>query len=216
MVLEFLSRHEMTKVSNLFRKALKKRDVLEAGNRKPKLTLEEVVSFSNAQERHPPKGKSKKEDNREQIIGEETNTKEKKKKRKESGGRDHQQTEVDQPAANHIADDRQPKKKKAKHTTQEPVDKTQVIEIAGVNKQNDNGRHNVSFRRVDESKYSNLTDNSFWNKPADQFATKAAQDLGKVRGRDFRHEKSKKKKASWTGMGVMPSGINSITFEDSD
>ncbi|CBZ49926.1 putative nucleolar phosphoprotein p130 [Neospora caninum Liverpool] len=78
------------------------------------------------------------------------------------------------------------------------------------------------FKRVDESKWvakiakEDLKDNSFWNKKADSFAVKAAQDLGKVRGRDFRHEKTKKKRASWKGCGEIPMTVNSIQFDSSD
>ncbi|PFH31904.1 SRP40, C-terminal domain-containing protein [Besnoitia besnoiti] len=78
------------------------------------------------------------------------------------------------------------------------------------------------FKRIDESKWvgaikkEDLKDNSFWNKKDDSFAVKAAQDLGKVRGRDFRHEKTKKKRASWRGCGEIPMGVNSIQFESSD
>ncbi|KYF41214.1 SRP40, C-terminal domain-containing protein [Toxoplasma gondii ARI] len=78
------------------------------------------------------------------------------------------------------------------------------------------------FKRVDESKWvekikkEDLKDNSFWNKKDDSFAVKAAHDLGKVRGRDFRHEKTKKKRASWKGCGEIPMTVNSIQFDSSD
>ncbi|PHJ25506.1 c-terminal domain-containing protein [Cystoisospora suis] len=78
------------------------------------------------------------------------------------------------------------------------------------------------FKRIDDEKWvesikkQDLRDNSFWNKKDDSFAVRAAQDLGKVRGRDFRHEKTKKKRASWKGCGEIPMTVNSIQFESSD
>eukprot|EP01054_Gregarina_sp_Poly1_P005429 Gregarina_sp_Poly_1__5428@NODE_2868_length_1612_cov_227_714563_g1810_i0_p2_GENE_NODE_2868_length_1612_cov_227_714563_g1810_i0NODE_2868_length_1612_cov_227_714563_g1810_i0_p2_ORF_typecomplete_len236_score52_51SRP40_C/PF05022_12/1_8e04SRP40_C/PF05022_12/5_9e19UPF0561/PF10573_9/19_NODE_2868_length_1612_cov_227_714563_g1810_i0136843 len=61
-----------------------------------------------------------------------------------------------------------------------------------------------------------IKDNSFWAKGGDDFASKAAAELIRVKGRDFRHEKAKKKKASWRGCGAIDMGVNSIVFEDSD
>lgn len=78
------------------------------------------------------------------------------------------------------------------------------------------------FQRIDESQWTTalppeLKDNSFWKKKNDGFAVKAAEQLGKVRGKDFRHEKSKKKKATWKGCGEIPMTVNSIQFaSDSD
>lgn len=78
------------------------------------------------------------------------------------------------------------------------------------------------FKRIDDEKWvesikkQDLRDNSFWSKKDDSFAVRAAQDLGKVRGRDFRHEKTKKKRASWKGCGEIPMTVNSIQFESDE
>ncbi|CEM09697.1 unnamed protein product [Vitrella brassicaformis CCMP3155] len=85
----------------------------------------------------------------------------------------------------------------------------------------------VPFKRIDESKFADklhepLKDNSFiakakWGQGAgDVFAAKAAEDLGKVRGKDFRKEMAKKKRSSWKGAGEIDTGVNSIRFDDSD
>lgn len=76
------------------------------------------------------------------------------------------------------------------------------------------------FQRIDDSQWTSalpaeLKDNSFWKKKHDNFAVKAAEQLGRVRGKDFRHEKTKKKKATWKGCGEIPMTVNSIQF-DSD
>ena len=83
------------------------------------------------------------------------------------------------------------------------------------------------FKRIDESKYKDklsdnrLCDNSYWNmkkysNSSDDFASKAAFELGQVRGKGFRQEKAKKKRCSWKGNGAISTGVSSIQFSDSD
>lgn len=83
------------------------------------------------------------------------------------------------------------------------------------------------FKRIDENKYKDklsdnrLNDNSYWNMKKysnnnDDFASKAAIELGQVRGKGFRQEKAKKKRCSWKGNGTISTGISSIQFSDSD
>lgn len=65
----------------------------------------------------------------------------------------------------------------------------------------------LRFRRIDASKVENtirsdrLKDQSYSSKQGDNFASKAADDLIKVRGKDFRKEMQKKKRSSWRGVG---------------
>lgn len=76
-------------------------------------------------------------------------------------------------------------------------------------------------KRLDEQKWLStvkdprLLDQSFQTKGGDAFAYKAAEELGRVRGKDFRKEMQKKKRASWKGCGQIDDKINSIKF-DSD
>ncbi|KAH8738629.1 hypothetical protein FG386_000624 [Cryptosporidium ryanae] len=83
------------------------------------------------------------------------------------------------------------------------------------------------FKRIDENKYKDklsdnrLSDNSYWNmrkysSHSDDFASKAAFELGQVRGKGFRQEKAKKKRCSWKGNGTISTGVSSIQFSDSD
>lgn len=83
------------------------------------------------------------------------------------------------------------------------------------------------FKRIDENKFKDklsderLNDNSYWNMKkysnnADDFASKAAFELGQVRGKGFRQEKAKKKRCSWKGNGTISTGVSSIQFSDSD
>lgn len=45
---------------------------------------------------------------------------------------------------------------------------------------------------------------------------KAQEVLGRVKGRDFRHEKTKKKRGSYRGGKIDMHQVNSIRFDDSD
>ncbi|ORM42220.1 uncharacterized protein BXIN_0968 [Babesia sp. Xinjiang] len=60
-----------------------------------------------------------------------------------------------------------------------------------------------------------LKENSYMMKN-DEFSLKAAQELVQVKGKNFRTEKMKKKRASWKGSGEITTHVNSIKFDDSD
>lgn len=85
-----------------------------------------------------------------------------------------------------------------------------------------------AFKRVDDDawrakiKDSRLLDNThlgkakFGGSAGDSWADKASEDMLKVKGKGFRKEMAKKKRASWTGGGSLDQGVNSIAFSDSD
>eukprot|EP00917_Polyrhabdina_sp_WS-2016_P000103 GHVP01000183.1.p1 GENE.GHVP01000183.1~~GHVP01000183.1.p1 ORF type:complete len:168 (-),score=45.49 GHVP01000183.1:43-546(-) len=60
------------------------------------------------------------------------------------------------------------------------------------------------------------SNSEMWKKRGDSFSLSAGADLSRVKGKDFRSEKAKKKRASWRGTGEIDMGVNSIQFEDSD
>jgi hypothetical protein len=82
----------------------------------------------------------------------------------------------------------------------------------------------VPFSRVDDSKWratitdSRLLDNThlakerFGGSAGDSWAHAAAADMLKVKGKGFRKEMAKKKRASWRGGGEIDQGVNSIKF----
>ncbi|KAJ9550805.1 hypothetical protein OSB04_014850 [Centaurea solstitialis] len=78
-----------------------------------------------------------------------------------------------------------------------------------------------AFQRVkiDEVEFAHqkLTDNSYWAKDGADigYGAKAQEVLGQVRGRDFRHEKTKKKRGSYRG-GLIDQQSHSIKFNYSD
>jgi hypothetical protein len=86
----------------------------------------------------------------------------------------------------------------------------------------------IPFSRVDHSKWvatikdSRLVDNTheakvkFGGSMGDSWGDAAAADMIKVKGKGFRKEMQKKKRASWRGGGELDQGVNSIPFPDSD
>ncbi|KAL7068893.1 SRP40 C-terminal domain-containing protein [Cryptosporidium serpentis] len=108
------------------------------------------------------------------------------------------------------------------------INKSQVKDIETINsdiyknKQNQENRfsridHSWNEKIIDER----LKDNSYWNmkkhnNDSNDFASKAAIELGKVRGKNFRQEKAKKKRCSWRGSGNISCEVNSVQFNDSD
>merc|ERR1719291_1678963 len=85
----------------------------------------------------------------------------------------------------------------------------------------------VPFKRIDEAKWTStikddrLKDNThkakvmFGDSAGDSWGDSAAVDLLAVRGKGFRKEMAKKKRASWRGGGEIDQGVNSIKFDDS-
>jgi len=74
------------------------------------------------------------------------------------------------------------------------------------------------FKRVDDSYaagWSQFGNNSFNNKVGDEYGKKANEILSRVRGKDFRHEKTKKKRA-YRSSGPISNDVNSFKFDDSD
>ncbi|KAL7092395.1 hypothetical protein ACP275_12G162400 [Erythranthe tilingii] len=79
----------------------------------------------------------------------------------------------------------------------------------------------IAFQRVkvEEVKFADerLQDNSYWAKDGADigYGAKAQEVLGQVKGRDFRHEKTKKKRGSYRG-GQIDLHSHSIKFNYSD
>jgi len=74
------------------------------------------------------------------------------------------------------------------------------------------------FQRVKEDdvaiKDHRLMSNRYDDKGGETFGSKAWQDLKQVRGKDFRREKTKKKRNTFFGGGRIESaGVNSVKFE---
>mmetsp|Transcript_122857 Transcript_122857/g.393575 ORF Transcript_122857/g.393575 Transcript_122857/m.393575 type:complete len:313 (-) Transcript_122857:60-998(-) len=86
----------------------------------------------------------------------------------------------------------------------------------------------VPFQRIDNDKWiktikdDRLMDNThlakikFGAADGDSWGDQAAVDLLKVKGKGFRKEMAKKKRASWRGGGSIDQGVNSIKFSESE
>ncbi|CAJ1421600.1 unnamed protein product [Effrenium voratum] len=84
------------------------------------------------------------------------------------------------------------------------------------------------FKRIDDDKWratikdERLLDNThlakqkFGLSAGDSWADKASEDLLKVKGKGFRKEMAKKKRASWRGGGEIDQGVNSVRLDNSD
>jgi len=140
-------------------------------------------------------------------------------------------------------EEEQPKKKKLKEET--PEDTAPLPEAAEENetavealkkqkkdkkdkKEKKEAKSGVPFKRVDDDKWrSTITDGrlmdnthkakaKFGGSAGDSWGDAAAVDMLKVKGKGFRKEMAKKKRASWKGAGELDQGVNSIKFDDSD
>jgi len=73
------------------------------------------------------------------------------------------------------------------------------------------------FRRINpdviNSLNPQLSDNSFQSKKGDNWGSKAANSFGAVKGKNFKKEKTKKKRGSYSGGYIDTSQVNSVKFE---
>lgn len=148
------------------------------------------------------------------VNGEETK-KDKKKRKAEAA------------AAAEAAGEEEPAKKKKKEAAAEEAIELPVKDKKGKKapKEHKTGEF---FQREDWSKWTTaikdqrMKDNTHEAKKAfgggdgDTWADKASEDLLKTKGKGFRKEMAKKKRASWRGGGSLDQGVNSIPFSDSD
>jgi len=84
---------------------------------------------------------------------------------------------------------------------------------------NNNGKNSKAFKRVREDEITvdpRLADNSYeaLQRRGNAWGAKANQVLGAVRGKGFRHEKTKKKRGTYRGGQIDVTAINSIKFDD--
>lgn len=171
-----------------------------------------VMEEAPAEEAPKKKKRTKSMDAVEEVAVEEAPKKKKRKKSMDETVAEDEAPPAAPPAEEEAAPEK--KKKKNKDKADEPKPKGEV------------------FRRVDDAAWRakiekmdpRLLDNTHTAKvkfgiavdTGDSWADKASEDLLKVKGKDFRKEMMKKKKASWKGGGALDQGVNSIPFPDSD
>lgn len=162
------------------------------------------------------------EDNDDHIVDEKETEDVKRRKLEGSKGRNDgvQSTKVDADAGNGSTID------EVSQQTNECVEKTaEKTSTKKALKKHSNGSTEPktinAFQRVkvDAVTFADekLADNSYWAKGGAEtgYGAKAQEILGQVKGRDFRHEKTKKKRGSYRG-GVIDLQSHSVKFNYSD
>lgn len=118
-----------------------------------------------------------------------------------------------------------PKAKKSKKekeaSVEEPVVNNVSISTPMASESFDENTGGAKYwRRLDVEKYQNVVagtkyaDNSHYAKGGDSWGNDAADRLGQVKGKGFKKEMQKLKRASWKGCGSIDTGVNSVQFSD--
>ena len=151
----------------------------------------------------------------EDVVVEEVSEKPKKEKKNK-----HREVVVEEP------EEVVKEKKSKKHKRSEEVEETPVKKVKTVVEEEESNEWDVPvttpkyWQRIDETKYiqavqgTKFADNSHYVKGGDAWGNDAADRLGKVKGRGFKKEMSKLKRASWKGCGSIDTGVNSVQFSD--
>lgn len=156
-------------------------------------------------------------DKADRLDSEEVKQKKKKKKEKKEK-RDSEYEVVEEVAET-------PKAKKSKHEVgndeSEANSKNVPISTPMASEEYDENTGGAKYwRRLDVEKYQNVVagtkyaDNSHYAKGGDSWGNDAADRLGQVRGKGFKKEMQKLKRASWKGCGSIDTGVNSVQFSD--
>ncbi|KAK1417095.1 hypothetical protein QVD17_26217 [Tagetes erecta] len=203
-------------------------EVKETKTEAPKKTADVT---SNGLEVNEPKKKEKKKKSKEQevctkgtekvVLNAEKEEKKSSKKRKRllSDENGHQSKEEEPDKETEIDEIKAPKVEKSevnggeKSGTQKSGKKQR---IGSAEPKTINAFQRVKIDQV-EFAHEKLQDNSYWAKDGADvgYGAKAEEVLGQVRGRDFRHEKTKKKRGSYRG-GQIDLQSHSIKFNYSD
>lgn len=156
----------------------------------------------------------------------------KSKKRKHSA-EEAEQAAAEEPEAEADEPPRKKKKKQVEAEAEAPEPATELAtnEVSEKKKKKDKPKpektSGVPFSRVDDAKWramikdDRLLDNThkaknkFGGSAGDSWGDSAAADMLKVKGKGFRKEMAKKKRASWRGGGELDQGVNSIRLADS-
>jgi len=156
-----------------------------------------------------PKKEKPASDQKHEDANEESTKKSKKQKKEGKQIQDDDHTKQDEQETTESTPNPTKKSKKQKKEAEQ-------TEIQTNEQENDaNKKDKVPFKRIKEDGIfftdERLADNRYEAKGGDEYGKKAASDLIKVRGKDFRHAKTKKKKGTYKG-GIIDMGVNSIKF----
>ncbi|KAF8102620.1 hypothetical protein N665_0198s0315 [Sinapis alba] len=200
----------------------------EKKKKKKEAKEEEKVKETDALIEDGEKEKKKKKKNKsksseaESLVDDDGKEKSSKKRKRSEPEETKEQTEED-------VEESKRRKKEESVVEETPVKQADVQENGNVEKSEKKSEKGLSnskepkkpFQRVNVEEIiftdDRLKDNSYWAKDgADSgYGAKAQEVLGQVRGRGFRHEKTKKKRGSYRG-GEIDLQSHSVKFEYSD
>ncbi|KAI3869314.1 hypothetical protein MKX03_000719 [Papaver bracteatum] len=171
------------------------------------------------------KGDSKKSDSKKETVPiSEVNggTESKDSKKRKRGGSEENESQADEKVES--KDTKESKTKSSEEENEKDLSATPFTTEKAAKKQRTGSSEPKTanaFRRVEIEKVEfvddRLQDNSYWAKHGADvgYGAKAQEVLGQVRGKDFRHEKTKKKRGSYRG-GIIDQDSHSIKFNYSD
>jgi len=178
-------------------------------NKRKKEEVEETPAIISPPVKEP---KAKKQKIEEPVVEKEKEPQEDKKKKKKENKRKREEETIEEEAP----------KENGSTPSQDQNTETAPQESNPVN--SPKGSHNKKaknepFRRVKEEEAEfidpRLKNNDFTTKNGDDWGKKAWNELKVVKGRDFRHQKTKRKKGYRPG-GQLDLGVNSVKFQYSD
>jgi len=160
---------------------------------------------------------SEKEDEEKQKENENQKEKEKTQKKKDKKAKKKQEKKKEQ-EKDQEEETKEDEKIEEEQVNQEPVQNGTASPHLDFSKQPQKSP-GVPFRRVREEDVEfeddRLRNNSYWGKQGDEYGRAANKDLVIVKGKDFRHAKTKKKKGTYRG-GAIDLAVNSIKFANPD
>ncbi|KAG2310760.1 hypothetical protein Bca4012_025270 [Brassica carinata] len=217
-----------------------KKEKRKKKKKKVEVTKEEKVKETDAEiEDGVKEKKKKKKKNKSKCTEAEEEAREQTKDDGENVSKKRKRSEPEEETKEETEDDEESKRRKKGEKIAEddmgvqetPVKQTDVqengnVETKSTNKKSGKGLSDSKepkkpFQRVNVEEVvftdDRLKDNSYWAKGgADSgYGAKAQEVLGQVRGRGFRHEKTKKKRGSYRG-GEIDLQSHSVKFEYSD
>ncbi|CAH8355352.1 unnamed protein product [Eruca vesicaria subsp. sativa] len=201
----------------------------EKKKKKKEPKAEEKVKEADAEIEDGVKEKKKKKKNKsksseaESLVVDDDKEKSSKKRKRSEPEETKEETEEED------VEDSKRRKKEESVVEETPVKKADVEENGDVEKSEMKSGKGLSnskepkkpFQRVNVEEVvftdERLKDNSYWAKDGADvgYGAKAQEVLGQVRGRGFRHEKTKKKRGSYRG-GEIDLQSHSVKFEYSD
>jgi len=197
-------------------------------SKKDKKRKQEIVEEKEQEQEAPPQKKKKQANGKQKVVEEEQVEVEvvvkAEKKKKEKKGKQIEKVEEAVPEQAPQVESNDQEKNKNKTKKEKKVEETpaeEAVDQEETQKKDKQAKGKTSpFQRVkaDDVNFLDprLTNNTFESKKGDDWGRKANEDLKIVRGKDFRHAKTKKKKGTYKGGFIGINVVSSVKFQYSD